>query len=711
MEKIADICETRKVTIAVLGKYEVNDLIYAIYTIMHQDYSNIEVIIAMNELDFPACDVINVINACRTPNIKKIQIHTESEIYSSYNFLTYVKEHMTGDYLLCLRNGASLLTLDAVRNCIAGTHEYVVGRIIWFDDDDKYIGELPGKDNETDEEKLHNVLIKTNAGSIVLPKVFLQSPQFKELDSFNDLETAIIQSLKQGYGKIVISDQPLIKLTIESKIVEDGYADKSLAENLELWETQLMLKQIKLNYSSYTEIKHLLEQIPANETHADSFIEIIKRKIQYIIKKQQGALWPITGSSKAFIVYLTKLLDILYLKKEPTMAHLERLKKEITYNYERKIKILFAISEYFLWATCFKSIYDELKQNEKLYQVDLIYVPFSHPSNPNLSQTNREIWNKSGMIAEDSANYSLDIHSPDLILLCKPYDVTDAKWCIREIEKVHQRIIYIPYNMSILDTSIKATTYCQPLHVLAKRQLVYSRQHQALINENAFQTENLLPIGHPKFDITIKDLLPKDQKIIKRIKKMANGRMIFLWNTSFLINLENNESGTFLNYGLHFLEYLLEMDSDIFVIWRPHPFFIDVLKKYGYYQKVHEIVQALEKENKLYFDNTTSQWVSIFSADVLISDMSSLIESFVPSRKPVILTIRKMESTALDKMMYKVSSFEELKDVITNLANHIDVMKTQREQFIHDNYFLPDNETSVAKRLITYIESHWDELA
>ena len=230
MENISDTCETGKVTIAVLGKYTVKDLIYAVYTIMNQDYSNMEVIIAMNELDFPACDIIKVINACRSSNIKKIQIHTESEIYSSYNYLTYVKDHMTGDYLLCLKNGASLLTLDAVRNCIAGTHEYVVGRIIWFDCDDKYVGELPGRGNETDEEKLHDVLGRTAAGSVVLPKVFLKSKQFKELDSCNDLEAAVIQSIKEGNGKIVISDHPLIKLTIGSEIEEDAYAEKILAQ-------------------------------------------------------------------------------------------------------------------------------------------------------------------------------------------------------------------------------------------------------------------------------------------------------------------------------------------------------------------------------------------------------------------------------------------------------------------------------------------------
>lgn len=712
MEKNTDIFDAGKVTIGVFGKYTVSDLIYAMYTIIKQDYSNIEVILSMNELDFPACDIINVINGCRASNIINIQIHTEKEVGSDYNHFIYIKEHMTGDYLLCLRNGAALITLDAVRNCVGGPQEYVIGKILWFDENNKYVGELPEPGNEAVPEVLYDILNKTTVGSIILPKIFLQSPQFKKLDSYNDLGAAIIQCVEEGNGKIVIRNQNLlnIKLNMEAEN-EDDYINKVLAENFELWETQLMLRQIRLNYSSYLEVKHLLEQIQANEKPTGYFQIFTEKKIQYIIKKQQGAMWPITGSNKAYIVYLIRLLDILSNKEEVVKSQLEGLAAEASRNHERKIKVLFAISEYYLWHTCYKSIYDELRKNEERYQADLVYVPFSHPGDPELPQKNRDIWSKSGMIAEDAANYSLDIHSPDVVLLCKPYNVADARWCIREIEKVHQKIIYIPYNMAIIDTSLTATTYCQPLHVLAKKQLVYSKQHQELIRQNAYHAENLLPVGHPKFDITIKDLLPNDQMRIQEIKKMACGRMIFLWNTSFLIKPDNNESGTFLKYGLDFLEYLLETSLNIFIIWRPHPMFMDVLKNYSCFEKVQEIMQTLEKENKLYFDNASSQWVSIFTADVLISDMSSLVESFVPPRKPIILTMKKEEDTALDNMLYKVSCFEELKGIIANLAMDIDVMKSQREQFIQDNYFLPENGMSVAKRLIQYIESHWDELS
>lgn len=71
--------EATKLSVAVLGTYTRQDLIYAMNSITSQDYPDLELLISMNELDLPACAVIDTLNANRKENLKKVWIETEKE--------------------------------------------------------------------------------------------------------------------------------------------------------------------------------------------------------------------------------------------------------------------------------------------------------------------------------------------------------------------------------------------------------------------------------------------------------------------------------------------------------------------------------------------------------------------------------------------------------------------------------------------------------
>lgn len=698
------------VTIAMMGRYTEKEFIYALYTIMNQKNVELELIISMNELDFPACDAIDFINAYRTPKVKRVLLHTEKEISSPFNYFSYVKNNMKGDYLLCLSDGATLVMLDSISKCIKSddNDSIVMGRIIFTNDKNEYVGELLGGAEDTVEKKLHIVLKGRVAGSVILPKRFIRSSQFVEMNLLDELEDAIINYLdanKENAG-ITVSSEPLLRFNIEMDCeTMDDYVSEVLEQNLQLWENELVVGKLKLNYTGYFELNKLVDKIKRVSFEQRNLIgKEIDARIRYIIKKQKGSKWNIAQSDKAFIVCLMKLLNILWGEEGTYEAKLEVFQEQI--NYERKIKVAFTISEKFLWLSCYKSIYDAFVRNKERYDVDIVYVPFEHHEINIDQEVQREEWKKSGLVFKDASEYQLDEESPDIIFYCKPYAVPDERWYIKEVEKIIRKVVYVPYNMAIMDSAIQLLTYCLPLHFIAWKQLVFGKQYQQLINMNSYNPDNQLPLGHPKFDISIKDLSPNEQEMISSIKEMAHGRKIFLWNTRWMIHTERGECGTFLNYGIKFLDYIQSAEN-MFVIWRPHPFFVDALKKYECYEAVLAMKKNAEEAGKMYFDQGESQWVSIFASDVLISDPSSIIGSFVPLKKPVILTMLKEEETVVDEMVYKVTSFQALQKQVAYMIEGKDEMQERREKYIQDNYFLPEGDMSVGEKVVRYIDDNF----
>ena len=202
--------------------------------------------------------------------------------------------------------------------------------------------------------------------------------------------------------------------------------------------------------------------------------------------------------------------------------------------------------------------------------------------------------------------------------------------------------------------------YRLPMHFIAWKQLVYSRAYERLLEENAYSANNLLLIGHPKFDIKENDFTAEEKRVFNIIRKNAKNRKIFMWNTHFAIDKRDQEgAGTFLYYGLEFIKYVLKR-NDIYLIWRPHPLFLETIKRADMDMQAEEIFDLVEKSENLYFDIGKSQWPAVFASDVLISDASGVVESYMITRKPIILTLRENQQNMLNDVVYRAADFKEL---------------------------------------------------
>ena len=638
------------ISICILGKYREDDLIYALNSVVNQDYSDIELIITMNELEMPTCAVINSLNGNRRKNLKNVLIN-RCEKLSRQEHMDYISKHMNGDWLLCLWDGGALYSKDCLSKCIekCNKDDFVIGINALYKDTENYVG--------------------NQKGGFIFPATYAKSNYFKQLNLDKAIELQTRRYVKNEGLNLRYCNVPLIKSYVNLRVISNKeYSKKVLAENVDKWSTQVKTASIQLNFSGYIEISRYLTSYFTTKGYkrTEKLLKWIDDKLEYIIMKQKGGLWEIKDSDKALICHLWEV------KKYCAKLHKKYLIKEYLekVNHSSQKKAVLVVSEFYLWHSCYKSVYDELL--ERNYKVDIVYVPFEHNTIKVDIEESLSEWRNSGYLIQIGKNYNISSNNPDIIFFCKPYDVVDEKWCIKEIEKVIDKIVYIPYCMATMrvDEEIRRLMFQLPMHYIAWKQVVYSKVYSDMIDRYSYNANNKLLIGHPKYDITIKDFSQDEKNLYDTIIENAGGNTIILWNSHFAIGETGDEEiGTFLNMGMRFLELIANTDEKMYVIWRPHPMFWKVISQFTLCEKMDMYINIAVKKKKLYVDKGSSQWPAIFAADILVSDPSSLIESWIIYNKPVILTTNNKKKMPMDNVIYHATTLEELKVAIFSVIN------------------------------------------
>jgi len=249
---------------------------------------------------------------------------------------------------------------------------------------------------------------------------------------------------------------------------------------------------------------------------------------------------------------------------------------------------------------------------------------------------------------------------------------------------------------AVVDDEEKRFMFRLSVHYYAWKSLVWNRQYSAMLDENAYNCRNKLEIGHPKFDVSIDMLTESEKEVIRGVKARSEGKKIIFWNTSF--KLENVScGGAFLDYGMRFLEYVRQQD-DIFLYWRPHPMFFSSLQKYGCFASVMEMIKTFPSD-KLYLDTGESQWPAVFVSDLLISDVSGVIESYILTSKPIVLTTKGNILIQSKDILYHAWGFKSLVQVLQSFREAGDWLFDKRMHYIKENYFM-DAGKSVAEKIV-----------
>lgn len=415
--------------------------------------------------------------------------------------------------------------------------------------------------------------------------------------------------------------------------------------------------------------------------------------------------WGFTDAMKEYIKYLKIIKNLNRLKLK---FLIKPLLKKIKRKLKNKIRVLFLVNEYSTFPSVM-SVYETMDQDKDII-CDLVHIPFNHSNKT--TNTNKEIndYIKNGYdkIIEGE-EYDLCKSSPDIVIYLKPYDTIPTKFYIDEMQRVVEKMIYIPYGIHMIyEKEMNRYAFQLPMHERVWYYVSHSKRNTELgVELCPTKGKNFLTIGHPRMDLIHKDFT--EDRFYKKIKKQAKGRKIFLYDPHHSIS-DGLEWGTFKLYGLDILRYF-KKHKDVFLLYRPHPLLKGALEKeYKGDKKFFKEYESLLKSENIIYDDTSNYLVAMHISDYLISDTNSFVPEFTMYNKPVIHIIYKNHKMVNDKelesMIYSVNTLDGIIKKIDYLKNGNDELKEIRTK-LRKSFFNYDENITVAQKLINTIKKEF----
>ena len=403
-----------------------------------------------------------------------------------------------------------------------------------------------------------------------------------------------------------------------------------------------------LNYTDSVSLTHLIRLASAVRSQNEN-AEKLRSRIQWILVKQQGGVWPLNQSKRLYIEYLDELSRIPAGSLGGILRR-RQFRRRVREHTDGRIRLAFFTMEYAVWPS-FQSLYDYAAARPEKFHVSLVYVPFSHVSKTRSDDSLIDEYRRAGYPIQPADNYDLAADSPDVAFFLKPYNSVPKPFYISEVEKSVPRCVYIPYFLGIEDDE---RTFLPSAHsptvFLSWKVLSYGPFFIKTARKHTYNhARNFIPSGHPRIDIKPET----DPALEKRIAAAGPSRKVVLWNTHFTIE-PNVGRGSFLEFKDVVLK-AAAAHPGILLLWRPHPLFLGAYARYTN-RSAKDILREMsewEKEGLLLVDQSPSYLSGFCRSQALITDASSLLYEYLYQNKPILFTPKAGGTGLYDKELEK----------------------------------------------------------
>lgn len=676
------------ISVGVIVEQGLEEVIYCINTLLGQTYKKIEIIISIYEgIDVSIYDILECIRQNRRDNIVSVQIIDRKIGVPFKEQLETIIDSSNGKGLCFISSKNALYDNNALEYMQAKLTEEVIiayGQTIVFDKDGNYIGNSEVKD---------------------ISKTILSFDRI--IEDFSENRACLYNRTKlqemisvggQVSGEVVKCDTPFLRY----KKIERGSEEEWINDAREG-------QDLQLNFTDAAYLKALLQQTITGELKKDDLQEEVENIKSYIIGKQRGGVWELTDSDKVLIKFLD---NMLLMHEHPIFLSwkLKRLLKEIDKYRFPKVKIAILVHEPSLWISV-KSVYDSAQKDER-FSVELIHVPFEHVRKKTSATDELNFYRKAGYPIKAYSEYDISKESPDIIIYMKPYDSVPEKFLIRNIDKVVRRCVYIryaPYSNIVMNSKVEELFFSLPFYFVMWKGVSFNKGEMDKARNCSWRGgKEWWPLGHPREDFKMEDFTEDERNYIEELKKWARGRKIFLWNTSHIMkDTELPPPGTFLEWGECILR-TFEQNSNICLLWRPHPLFFSALEEIWGREQVESFrKRVLEKEN-VYIDDQSQYLMAMWVSDALISDASSLIDLYLPTLKPILMTkSKKYGVSSFDKKFINsiqvLCTQRDAEEFINEVTDIVNCNREDKSKLVIENYFSFSHKKSVAETLLDKI--------
>lgn len=260
----------------------------------------------------------------------------------------------------------------------------------------------------------------------------------------------------------------------------------------------------------------------------------------------------------------------------------------------------------------------------------------------------------------DWKEYRVDERRPDVIYIQNPYDECNLVTCVHplffasELKKHTESLVYIPYFIGINNRVDKH--FCTTRGVMyADRVIVQSEEVKEIYIDTIreFEEENnckgifgdlekkILPLGSPKLDRIKRVMDSGEIQIPDEWKNMIYGlhgekKKVVFYNTTIDALLKHSE--TYMK-KLRSVLALFRKEKAFVLLWRPHPLLATTIKSMrpDLYRQYAEIVRKYQEEGWGIYDESADIDRAIVISDAYYGDMSSVVELYKVTGKPIMI--------------------------------------------------------------------------
>jgi hypothetical protein len=456
----------------------------------------------------------------------------------------------------------------------------------------------------------------------------------------------------------------------------------------------------------YAQSKQLLK------LYLNDLQEEIRNKREQIYSRQEKSEWPVTSGDLVFIRYLDAteiIVSSLIMKRwlpkwtiNNAISQLSKMLKTLETEHHPKIKVVFLAQETNIWPSL-ESVYHAFAGDSRC-EAQLLYVPFEHRNNDKKIDS-FTIYQNMGLPIKHCLDYNLADESPDIVFFSKPYDGIPMQFHIDNVDPVVQRSVYIPYwvNWMAVQNLQFLIDYHYRMSLHDKAWKIFDAPDYVRISHAQYGSrkgENLELIGHPRFD-AIGKLRDIRKDIPVSWDEKIDNKMAILWNTHSYI--KDDGWSTFATLGNQILEFF-RTHQHFVLIWRPHPHFFNSLINGNVMaeEDVDALKTLVSSSNNIILDATPNYLYAFSVADALISDASSLLVEFLPTRKPILYTYNNSSRFIVNEnllpALYEASTWNDVEKFIQMLMDGKDHKAEERKKVVEK--FMPNARKNVGELIM-----------
>ncbi|REE84493.1 hypothetical protein A8990_11427 [Paenibacillus taihuensis] len=303
--------------------------------------------------------------------------------------------------------------------------------------------------------------------------------------------------------------------------------------------------------------------------------------------------------------------------------------------------------------------------------------------------------------------YSLEAEQPDIIFVHNIYDQYNTLTRVHEhfftsnLKQYTDMLVYVPYHVSSFvppTESDSRLAYDIPgIKNIDKVILVNEFLKQGALRQGV-PKEKLLVLGSPKFDALVKAMNNEIDYPIEWVERIQ-GKRVYLINTPVLMFANNlfNRLETLIN----FLN-IPTVDPNSIVIWRPHPLTQASIKQYSpfFMEYYVRLTSSIRNRDPLYrhiiLDESADYIPALKAADVIISNVGSLLRSFLLTEKKVLFWGSSMPEGSLipnNAFYYAFDEQEPWFDLIKKFSEGYDPLAENRKGMAKKAYVNTDGSS------------------